>query len=591
LSSGSFVQLPVRRALFFTLVGSTIAGMFALMAYALSDGGLDWVDGLILTAYALTLPWPTLGLWNAAFGLGLMLFRRDPELAASPISRLGDTDAPITSKTAIAICVRNEEPARLRRNLSAMLADLEGSAALGHVACFVLSDTNKPEIAAGEESVADELALAYGGRIVVKYRRRTVNTDFKAGNIRDFCDRWGADYDFLIVLDADSYMSAAAMLRMIRVMQAKNDLGIAQSLTVGMPSASPFARVFQFGMRLGMRSYTLGSAFWQGDCGPYWGHNAIIRLAPFIEHCHLPKLANGKPILSHDQIEAVLMRRAGFEVRVLPLEDGTWEENPPTLLEFMRRDLRWCEGNMQYWRLLAMPGLKPISRFQLVFAILMFVGAPAWMVLVGLFSVRDLIVGSEHPLFRAEAAQWSLILMMTMIFAPKISSAIRVLLHPAERAAFGGSLRFIGNLMLETVFTSLLAPIMAVTQTIFLGGLALGRTIGWTSQLRDDHAVPLSAAVTRLWPQTLCGIVATFLFAQISLTAVLWAAPILVSLLIAVPFAVVSALPGLGLACARLGIGRIPEESQPPQALSPLRLPALILRQPVLSPQAARVLP
>ena len=575
------MQLSVRRALFFTLVALTMAGMFALMAYALSDGGLDWVDGLILAAYALTLPWPTLGLWNAAFGLGLMLFARDPEAAASPISRLGDNESPIVSKTAIAICVRNEEPARLRRNLSAMLADLEDSAAhdsslKGHVSCFVLSDSNKPEIAAGEESVADDLAASYAGRIAVKYRRRAVNTDFKAGNIRDFCDQWGADFDFLIVLDADSYMSAAAMIRMIRVMQAKDDLGIAQSLTVGMPSASPFARVFQFGMRLGMRSYTLGAAFWQGDCGPYWGHNAIIRLAPFIEHCHLPKLASGKPILSHDQVEAVLMRRAGYEVRVLPLEDGTWEENPPTLLEFMRRDLRWCEGNMQYWRLLAMDGIKPISRFQLVFAILMFVGAPAWMVLVGLFSLRDLIVGTAHPLFRAEAAGWSLILMMAMIFAPKIASSIRVLLHPAERRSFGGGFRFVGNLLLETVFTSLLAPIMAVTQTIFLGGLALGRTIGWTSQLRDDHAVPVSAAFNRLWAQTLCGIVATYLFAQISLAAVLWAAPILVSLIVAVPFAVLTARPGLGLISARMGIGRIPEETMPPAALAPLHLPALV---------------
>lgn len=582
------MQLPARRVLFFALVGLTMAGMFALMAYALSDGGIDWVDGLILAAYALTLPWPTLGLWNASFGLGLMLFARDPEAAASPISRLGDSDAPIVTKTAIAICVRNEDPARLRRNLSAMLSDLEASAALGHVACFVLSDTNKPDIAAGEESVTDDLAASYAGRIPISYRRRAVNTDFKAGNIRDFCDRWGDGYDFLIVLDADSYMSAAAMIRMIRVMQAKDDLGIAQSLTVGMPSASPFARVFQFGMRLGMRSYTLGAAFWQGDCGPYWGHNAIIRLAPFIEHCHLPKLASGKPILSHDQVEAVLMRRAGYEVRVLPLEDGTWEENPPTLLEFMRRDLRWCEGNMQYWRLLAMDGIKPISRFQLVFAILMFIGAPAWMVLVGLFSVRDLIVGSAHPLFRPEAAQWSLILMMVMIFAPKIASSIRVLLHSAERRAFGGGLRFTGNLLLETVFTSLLAPIMAVTQTIFLGGLALGRTIGWTSQLRDDHAVPVSAAFNRLWAQTFCGIVATYLFAQISLAAVLWAAPILVSLIVAVPFAVLTAIPSLGLACARVGIGRIPEETLPPAALTPLHLPALVVHAKSLVGQAIK---
>ena len=60
------------------------------------------------------------------------------------------------------------------------------------------------------------------------------------------------------------------------------------------------------------------------------------------------------------------MRRAGYEVRVLPEEDRGWEENPPTMLEFARRDVRWCQGNMQYWPFLLMPGLKPMSRFQLV---------------------------------------------------------------------------------------------------------------------------------------------------------------------------------------------------------------------------------
>src|SRR5690606_26210930 len=121
--------------------------------------------------------------------------------------------------------------------------------------------------------------------------------------------------------DADSLMTAEAMLRLTRIMQRHPHVGIVQTLVTGLPSASAFARIFQFGMRLGMRSYTLGAASWQGDCGPYWGHNAILRLEPFIAHCHLPLLP-GKPplgghVLSHDQIEAVLMRRAGYEVRVL----------------------------------------------------------------------------------------------------------------------------------------------------------------------------------------------------------------------------------------------------------------------------------
>ena len=195
------------------------------------------------------------------------------------------------------------------------------------------------------------------------------------------------------MLDADSVMTADAVIRLTRIMQADPRLGILQSLVTGLPSTSAFARIFQFGMRLGMRSYTIGSAWWQGDCGPYWGHNAIIRLAPFMAHCQLPMLPGGRltggHVLSHDQVEAVLMRRAGFEVRVLPEEGASFEQNPPTLIEFIRRDLRWCQGNMQYWHFLLYRGLKPISRYQLAFAILMFIGSPAW---IGLLVIGTLAV-------------------------------------------------------------------------------------------------------------------------------------------------------------------------------------------------------
>ena len=210
-----------------------------------------------------------------------------------------------------------------------------------------------------------------------------MNTGFKAGNIREFCESWGSRHEFAVTLDADSFMPADAIIRLVRIMQVDPRLGILQGLIVGLPSTSLFARIFQFGMRLGMRSYTIGSAWWQSDCGPYWGHNAVLRLEPFIKHCHLPMLSGDgedeRHILSHDQIEAALMRAAGYHVRVIPREDLGWEANPPTLLEFMRRDLRWCQGNMQYWRFLLLPNLRPVSRYQLVLAILMFIGSPAWI--------------------------------------------------------------------------------------------------------------------------------------------------------------------------------------------------------------------
>src|SRR5882672_6088331 len=182
---------------------------------------------------------------------------------------------------------------------------------------------------------------------------------------------------------------------MVKIMQADGKLGILQGLVSGLPSTSAFARIFQFGMRLGMQSFTIGSAWWQADCGPYWGHNAAIRIAPFKRYCELPMIP-GKGVLrghvlSHDQIEAALMRRGGYEVRVLPEENLGWEENPPTLIEFLRRDQRWLQGTLQYGFFLFQPGLKFISRFQLGFAMLMFLGSPAW---IGLLIVTPLALAA-----------------------------------------------------------------------------------------------------------------------------------------------------------------------------------------------------
>ena len=228
---------------------------------------------------------------------------------------------------------------------------------------FVLSDTNDPAVAAAEERAVEAWKAADPDRDRIVYRRRSDNTGFKAGNVRDFCERWGKDYALMLPLDADSLMAGPEIVRLVRMMQAHPRIGILQSLVVGMPSSSAFARIFQFGMRHGMRAYTMGQAWWVGDCGPFWGHNALVRIKPFHEQCDLPILP-GKPplgghVLSHDQVEATLMRRAGYEVRVLPEERGSWEENPPTMLEFAQRDVRWCQGNMQYIKLLEPAG--PLS--------------------------------------------------------------------------------------------------------------------------------------------------------------------------------------------------------------------------------------
>lgn len=576
-------SLAGRRLAFALLVLATIAGLLGLMAYTLGAHGLDWVDWAMLLAFGLTLPWTAIGFWNAVIGLALMLGSREAAAIAAPVVLLGRDDSPIETATAVLVCIRNEDPQRLERNLDAMLASLADSDGASHLRIFLLSDSDVPAIVAAEQAVARALAQRFERSLVVTYRRRTHNAGYKAGNIRDFCDRWGAQFDFAIVLDADSVMTPAAMLRLVRIMQADARLGIVQTLVVGLPSSSAFARIFQFGMRLGMRSYTLGSAWWQGDCGPYWGHNAIIRLAPFIAHCELPVLPGSGPlsgaILSHDQVEAVLMRRAGYEVRVLPVEDGSWEENPPTLLEFIRRDLRWCQGNMQYWRLLALPRLRVVSRFQLVLAILMFIGSPAWLAMVLLATFRDVLITSQGPAFRPETGWLMLCIVLGMTFAPKIATVVSVLAHGGRRAEFGGTLRFMASVLLETLFSAMLAPIMAVAHSVFLVCLAFGRTIGWTAQVRDDHRVPFGAAASRLWAQSLLGaMIGAWLLGRMPGLALL-GAPFYGPLLIAIPFAMISAWPMLGMTMARWRIAAVPEEATPPQALLRLNLAALSARR------------
>ena len=309
---------------------------------------------------------------------------------------------------------------------------------------YVLSDTSDRRHRRARETRASRRSRRNGGtHSRSPTAAATVNTGFKAGNIWDFCERWGGQHEFAVTLDADSFMTAAAILRLVRIMQADPKLGILQGLVVGLPSTSAFARIFQFGMRLGMRSYTIGSAWWQADCGPYWGHNAIMRLAPFIAHCRIPVLPDGGVlgghVLSHDQIEAVLMRRAGYDVRVLPEEDLGWEENPPTLIEFIRRDLRWCQGNMQYGYFLFMPGLKLVSRFQLAFAMLMFLGSPAWIGLLVVGTLALAAAPTPADFIRPDAGHALLAIILVMWFAPKIATVIDVLPRPKLRRAFGGT--------------------------------------------------------------------------------------------------------------------------------------------------------
>ena len=563
-----------RRLLFAALVLVTIGGLLTLFVRMAAPGGLHPAEGAMILCFAITLPWTVIGFWNAVIGLAVMRLSRDPIRTVAPYlkSEGDDGDTPGApwegdggTRTAVAMCVRNEDAQSVASNLLAMAEDLIALRAGGDFTLYVLSDSNRADVIVAEEAAFEALRSRLLGRIPLVYRRRAVNTGFKAGNIEDFCDRFGHLHRYALVLDADSLMAGRTILRMIAVMEANPEIGILQHLTAGRPADSLFTRVFQFGMRLGMRSYTLGSAWWQGDCGPYWGHNAVIRLAPFTAHCRLPDLPGEGPlggkILSHDQVEAVLMRRAGYEVRVLPVDEGSWEENPPHLLEFIRRDLRWCQGNLQYLKLLGLPGLPTISRYQLVLAILMFVGSPAWLAMIaisaGYFSTVEDVYAEVDPAIGAILTA----VVMTMVFAPKFATMADVLVDRARRRAFGGRIRILLGVAGETVFSMLLAPVMASMHTIFIARLIAGYGLTWESQNRRGVAVAPRMALRRLWGPTVLGGAGLMGAALMTWPSGLFLLPVLAGMILAIPFAVVTSLPSLGRVSRRLGAWRVPEEA------------------------------
>jgi membrane glycosyltransferase len=562
-----------RRMLVASLNLGTIAVMAYFMARVLGDDGWTTLDMGIFASFVIGTPWTVVGFWNAVIGFSLLHFTKAPHARVSPFMKAGDRDTPIAYRTAVLMTLRNEDPARAFARLSIVRQSLDATGHGERFDYYVLSDTSELSVAQDEERLFDDWQASFPDQGRAVYRRRERNDGYKAGNLRDFVQNWGAKYDVMLPLDADSLMSGPEILRFVRIMQAYPKLGILQSLVVGTPSPSAFARVFQFGMRHAMRSYTMGSAWWMADCGPYWGHNAFIRVAPFAAYCDLPMLPGKAPlggyVLSHDQIEATLMRRAGYEVRVAPVEGGSWEDNPPSILEFTKRDLRWCQGNMQYFRLLNLPGLKPLSRLQIFLAILMYLGSIAWM---------SMIVLSALKVFEPGMMSQSQIAMgMTLFFtcfmmslAPKLAGMLDAALTPGGIKRYGGPVRFVSGSLLEISFSVLFAPVASFRVAIFMIGLLFGRATIWNGQQRDVQGLSWTTAIGGLWPQTLFGLALFSLLYVKAPGALLWAAPLLIGLVLAAPFAVLTASPAFGKLLAWIGLCAVPEEFDMPAELRQL---------------------
>jgi len=548
-----------RRLLFFAIVIAVASGLTALLALALAPGGwLAW-KVVALAAFAGTAPWTGICAANGLLGFAILVACRDPVRCVFPAIGTDTADAPLPA-TALTVTVRNEDMGAVLPPLGRLLDGLDASGSGTAFTAFILSDTPDGERAAVEAEAAARFAAGRSGPVEVRYRRRRDNVGMKAGNLMDFLDRQAAGFALAVVLDADSEMSASAVLRLTRAMVADPTLGIVQHLTVGRPTQALFPRLFQFGMRAGMRVWATGQAWWQGAEGPYWGHNAIVRIAPFRAHCRLPPLADGSTILSHDQVEAALIAGAGWGVRVLPSEDGSHEGNPPALPEFIQRDARWLAGNLQYLRLLAAPGLRPMGRWQLAQAVLMFVVAPLYVIFGAACAAGAAGTPSSAP--RPWLAVTFAIAWIGAIYAPKLAGYAETALFRERRQAYGGIKPLACGAAMEFLFVMILDPIMQVSKTLGILSAAVGSGRGWTAQNRSSRRIRWREAAGLLSVQTVFGIllVSVMLHDRFALMLFL---PFGAGLLVAIPFCVATAAPELGRIVGAKRICATPEELQP----------------------------
>ena len=584
------IELPriaVRRRLYGALVGATTLAGAAMMLDIMRDGGVTLLELVILVLFTATFGWIAMPFWNAAIGFVLAWRGRDP-LSLRPLRAAAppDTDAGGTggSRTALVMPVHNEDPARVMAGLAAMLAALDRVGRGGDFDLFLLSDTTDPAIAAAEEDAWAALERRRGSARGMHYRRRPANVGRKAGNIADFCQRWGARYDYMVVLDADSIMTAAALLELVRVMDANPQAGLVQTVPLPARQATLFGRCIQFAGCLYGPLLAAGQAWWQADTANYWGHNAIVRVAPFREHCGLPVLPGRPPlggaILSHDFVEAALIRRAGWDVYLLPLVAGSYEEAPGNVVDYARRDRRWCQGSLQHLRLLGVPGFHALNRLYFVLGAAGYLSSVAWLLLLLASTLYVLLSGADAgaPLLRTPRL-WPgpavplLAVTAALLLAPRLLALLQAL--GGRRQAFGGGPRLLAGALLETLFAVVVAPVMMFYHTRFVASVLGGRDVRWEAQVREGDTLGWREVwAGGAWWMTLSGAAWGAVTLYASPVFLLWLSPILAGLLLAAPLIRWTSSRAAGAWTRRRGLLLVPSETAPPFELTAREMPA-----------------
>jgi membrane glycosyltransferase len=527
---------------------------------------------VLLVLFTVNFSWIALAFTSAILGFVVLLLKRGETQRTTSLSQ----------RTVIVMPIYNESTARTFAAVAAIRESVDATGLGANFDYFILSDTTNPDVWIAEERAFVALRERLGADARLYYRHRPKNHHRKAGNIADFVTRWGGRYEHMVVLDADSLMTGTCIVRLAAAMEADPDAGIIQSLPLIINRNTLFARLQQFAARVYGPVIATGLAQWAGrDCN-YWGHNAIIRTRAFAAHCGLPDL-KGKPpfgghILSHDFVEAALIRRAGWAVYMLPDLNGSYEESPPSLIDLSARDRRWCQGNLQHGRVMFASGLKWSTRQHFATGIMAYLASPFWLMqlVVGIalvlqvkyarpeYFTNEFTLVPVWPRFDPERSLALFGLTMAILLAPKLFGWLLTMLNGAERRACGGGIRLTLSAILEVIMSALLAPIMMVIQSGSVFQIIAGRDTGWNPQRRDDGSIPFHDIVRRHRVHTALGVFTGIIAFLIATSLFAWMSPTILGLLLAIPLSWASGQLAIGLWLKRHKFLLTPEEGAPP---------------------------
>jgi membrane glycosyltransferase len=540
-------------------------------------GGVTILKWALLILFVANFTWIALSFMTAALGFLWLLFFA-PRSPAKPVS--------LRSRTAVVMPIYNETPGRVFGAVAAMFEEVAASGLGSAFDWFFLSDSTDPEIFIAEEQAFLAMRERLGSGCAVFYRHRPKNVNRKSGNIEDFVTRWGGRYEHMVVLDADSLMTGGTIVSLAAAMEADPDAGIIQTLPLIVNRNTLFARLQQFAARIYGPVIAAGVSVFMGRDGNYWGHNAILRTKAFAAYCGLPVLPGRPPfgghILSHDFVEAALIRRAGWAVYMLPTLAGSYEECPPSLIDLSARDRRWCQGNLQHLRVLPAKGLHPMSRYHLLTGIMSYAASPLWLaqLIVGIVLVfqasyiRPEYFTSEFtlfptwPRFDPQRALELFTLTMTILVLPKIFGMAHSLIKGAAGRGAGGAVRLILSVVFEIIMSALLAPIMMLIQSGHVMHFVFGFDTGWVPQRRDDGSIPFKAIVARHRSHVALGILTLIAGLSISPSLVAWMSPTILGLILAILLSWGTGLLSIGRALRRAGFLVTPDERRPPPVVA-----------------------